>query len=424
MGSPLRTPGSQQVNAEEMLAELVRLVESSALAPEGSAPPAETVSEPSRADMEPVQPLEIRSRQPSVEVWSSKPSETAAVVVDPPRALESDNSYSSDRNGIDLAKGRRSGAWTFKASALVLAGAAGIGSIFWLERVEPGPTKAGLLIATAQRPTTVQPESNLTVPTSSDAGPTPPTDVSQPAQGKVIGPEVRPIDPNGRASLSNPPPSAGLGPAAVGVAQPTADASAGQPLAASVNPSAAAEPIAASPPMASQSLEPKPVPEVALPPDSTQIAMPAPSATNPGVAVQANVPVQASDAPLPPVRPAPKAAIETAGAVQRSTPKLDLLPTKLSSKSAAHVVVAKADANGPSVPAETPGEALRHAASVNPEKGAKTVKTAQAPAEALAPPSEQPVKAPQPSTNPVVHAFNNAVGAVGALAGLIPFMPH
>src|SRR5271167_751801 len=124
MGSPLRTPGSQQVNAEEMLAELVRLVESSALAPEGSAPPAETVSEPSRADMEPVQPLEIRSRQPSVEVWSSKPSETAAVVVDPPRALESDNSYSSDRNGIDLAKGRRSGAWTFKASALVLAGAA------------------------------------------------------------------------------------------------------------------------------------------------------------------------------------------------------------------------------------------------------------------------------------------------------------
>jgi hypothetical protein len=134
------------------------------------------------------------------------------------------------------------------------------------------------------------------------------------------------------------------------------------------------------------------------------------------------VAVQASDAPLPPVRPA-KAVIEAAAVVQRSTPKLDL-PTKLSSKSAAHVVVAKADANGPLVPAQTPSEALRGAASVNPEKGAKTLKAAQAPAEALAPPSEQPVKAPQPGPNPVVHAFNNAVGAVGALAGLIPFVPH
>lgn len=427
IGRQSGAPGSQQVNAEEMLAELVRLVESSGLAPEGSAPPAETVSEPKPkpAEMERVQSLEMRALHPSVEVWSSKPSETGVVRVDPPRAPEPDNSYSKDPNGIDLARGRRSGAWTFKASALVLACAAGIGSIFWLERVEQGPPKAGLLIAAAQSPTPVQPEGNLSVSTSSETGATLPRAVAQPAQGKVISPGDGPIDLNGRVSLDNPPPSADVGPTIVGVAQPTADASAGKPLAASVNAPAAAAPIAASPSMASQSLDPKPVPTISLPPDPTslppdpQMAMPAPSATNPGAAVQA------SDTPLPPVRPAPKAAIETAGVGQRSTPKLDL-PTKLSNKSAAHVVVAKADANGPLVHAEAPSEPLRRTASVNPEKGAKTLKAVQqAPAEAQAPPSEQSAAPqPSPSPNPVVHAFNNAVGAVGALAGLIPFVPH
>jgi hypothetical protein len=420
----LLTSGNQQVNAQEMLAELVRLVESSRLAPEGSAPTAKTVPEQTRADMEPAQSLEITSPQPLVEVWSSSPGETAAVVVDPPRARESDNSYSNDPNGIDVARGRRSVAWTFKALALVLAGAAGIGSLLWLERVEPGPPKAGPVIAAVQGPATVPPESNLTVLTSRDAGASPPRDVAQPAQGKILGPEERPIGLNARVSANNPPSAVDSGPTAIGVAQPAADASAGKPLAAPVNAPAAAEPIAAPPAMALQSLAPKPVPTVSLPPDPllppdpTQIAMPAPSESNPGGAA-----VHASDAPLPPIRPAPKVVIEAAGVVQRSTPKLDL-PTKLSSKSAAHVVVAKTDVNGPSVPAEKPSEALRRPASVNSEKGAKTLKTTQAPAEALAPPSGQPVKDPQSNPNPVVHAFNNAVGAVGALAGLIPFVPH
>ena len=426
----LLTSGNQQANAQEMLAELVRLVESSRLAPEGSAPTARTAPEPTRADMEPAPPREITPPQPLAEVWSNKPSETAAVVVDTPRARESENSYSNDPNGIDVARGRRSGARTFKALALVLAGAAGIGSILWLERVEPGPPKAGPVIAAAQDPTTVRQERNLIFPTSSDAEATPPRDVAQPAQGKIVSPEERPIDPNDGVSANNPrPSSADLGATAIGLAQPAADAPAGKPLAALVNAPAAAEPIAAPPSVASQSLAPKPVPTVSLPPDPLlppdppPIAMPAPAETKPGAAIEASVPVQANDAPLPPVRPAAKVAIDAAGVVQRPTPKLEL-PTKLSSKSAAHGVVAKTDVNGLSVPAETPSEALRRAASVNSEKGAKTLKTTQAPAEALAPPSGQPVKAPQPNPNPVVHAFNNAVGAVGALAGLIPFVPH
>src|SRR5277367_5718285 len=84
VGRPLSAPGRQQANAEDLLAELVRLVESSALAPERSLPAAP----------------------------SSKPSKTG-VGVEPPRA-ESDNSYSNDPNGTNLATGRRAGAWKFR----------------------------------------------------------------------------------------------------------------------------------------------------------------------------------------------------------------------------------------------------------------------------------------------------------------------
>jgi hypothetical protein len=81
--------------------------------------------------------------------------------VEPPRAPESDNSYSNDPNGIDLAAGRRSGARTFRVPALVLAGAAVIGSIFWLERIEPRLPEAAPFVATAEGPTIVQPRSNF-----------------------------------------------------------------------------------------------------------------------------------------------------------------------------------------------------------------------------------------------------------------------
>ena len=413
MGRPSRAPGPQQANAEEMLAELVRLVESSGLAPKRSAPPVEPVSEPERTDAEPMQPLEMTSPRPSVDAPPSKPSETRPVDVEPPRGLEAAKSYSNGPNRIDLATGQRSAAWTFKVSALVLACAAVIGSIYWFKRVEPGLPTAPPFIATAQAPTTVQPRSNLTVATLSDAGVTPLKDITQPA---VVSPEARPIDLNAGVSLTNPRPSADLGPIATAAAQPTADASAGKPLAESVNTPAAAAPIAASPPTASQSLDskPVPVPTVPLSPDQTQIAAPTPSATNSGVAAHA------SDAPLPPVRPVPKAAIEAAGVAERSTPKLEL-PTKLSSKSAAHVVVAKADAAGHGAPTETASEPLRLGAPVNPEKGAKTLNATQSTAEAQAAPSQQPAPAKQSNPNPVVHAFSYMVGAV---TGLIPFVPH
>ena len=408
VGRRLRPPGSEQANAEELLAELVRLVESSGITPERSRQPAGTVSDPNRTDTQPMQPLEMTSLRPSVEAPSRKPSETRVVDVEPQRAPESDNSYSNDPNGADLATRRRAGTGKFTVSALMLVGVAALGSIVWLKRAEPGVSNAPPVMATMQEPATTQPRSNLTVATSSEAGATL-KDIPQPAQGKGASPEDRPVDLNARVSLNNPP-QLDLAQKPVGAAQPIADAPATAPPAASVNTSAVAAPVAAPQPVASQSLDPKPAPAVSLPPDSTQIATPTPSIADSGAAVRP------TNAPLPPVRPAAKAVTEPAGVGQRSMSKLEL-PTKLSSKSEARVVVAKAEATGPSERSEPQHEGL-----AKPEKGAKTPKVAPAPVEAQAAPSAPPAAPPkQPNTNPVVHAFNNVVGAV---VGFIPFIPH
>lgn len=402
----LRAPGSQQANAEELLAELVRLVESSGLTPERLRPPAGTM-----------QRLEMTSLRPSVEAPSGKPGETRVVDVEPQPAPELDNSYSNDPNQTDLATGRHAEARNLKVSALVLVGVAMVGSIFWLKQVEPGPPNASPLMEATQGPTTMQPRGNLTVATSSEAGATL-KDIPRPAEGKVASPEERPIDLNARVSPNNPPQS-DLARTVIGSSQP--DASDGKPVAVPVNTPAVAAPIVAPQPVASQSLDPKPAPTVSLPPDSTQIATPTPSTIDSGAAVHsANAPLPpATNTPLPPVRPAPKPAIEATGVAHQSTSRLDL-PTKLSSKSDARVVVAKADATGAKAPAER-SELPRREASVKSEKGADTLNAAQAPTEAKAAPSAQPVPAQQHNPNPVVHAFTNMVGAV---AGLIPFVPH
>jgi hypothetical protein len=348
-----------------------------------------------------MQRLEMTSLRPSVEAPLGKPGKTGSVDFETQQAPESGNSYSNDPNGAYLATGRRAGAGTFTVPALVLVSAA-VGSIFWLKRVEPGPPNASPLMETTQGPTTMQPRSNLTVATSSEAGAT--------AEGKVASPEERPIDLNARVSPNNPSQS-DLARTVIGASQP--DAPDGKPVAASVNTSAVAAPIVAPQPVASQSLDPKPAHTVSLLPDSTQIATPTPSTLDSGAAVHS------TNAPLPPVRPAPRPAIEAPGVAHQSTSRLDL-PTKLSSKSDARVVVAKADASGAKASAER-SEPPRREASVKSEKGANTPNAAQAPTEAPTAPSAQPVAAQQHNPNPVVHAFTNMVGAV---AGLIPFVPH
>jgi hypothetical protein len=399
---PLSAPGSEQSNAEEMLAELMSLVESSRLTPEPSQPLGGSVPESERTDTGPVQ------RQ-SVKAASSQPDEMRTVDFEPERVAASEKSHSDDPNRIELVTGRPARRRAFMVSALVLVGAAALGSIVWLERAELGLANAPSFIATTQSPTRPEPQSNSTLATSTEAGAAP-GNITQPAQGKVVGPKERPIDTNVRAS-PNKTPEPDLARAAIGAAEPKPDAFAEKPAAPPVNTPAVAAPLPTPQPVASQSLDEKPALPRSVSPGSTPRPPPTLSSPDSGVAALP------TNTPLPPVRPTPKGANERTGVAQRSTSELDL-PTKLSNKSDAHVVVAKADPTGFKAPTERSASPQREA-SLKSEKEAKPPSAAQALTEGQAAPPAPP--AAQHNTNPVVHAFTNMVGAV---AGFIPFVPH
>ncbi len=74
-----------------------------------------------------------------------------------------------------------------------------------------------------------------------------------------------------------------------------------------------------------------------------------------------------------PIEPAPKTTDEATAVAQPSTPKLDL-PTKLSPKSSARVVVGKTDTTAPEQTAQTP---TQEAAPAKPEKTTKKPKPGQ-----------------------------------------------
>ena len=380
----LGAPGTQQASAEDAIVEMARR-----LAPVRWSPHAEAVSEPGRTDTEPTQPLETAMLRPPIDKLPDDASETATVDVEAKQTSEFDDTDSHLPNEAELAVERRSGGWKLKVSALTLAGVAMTGAIFALKGGALGLPKSPPVIATAQRLTKVQPSSDENVATSGDAGATLLKDSTQP------GSEEQPIDLNAQALLGNM-----LPPAADGPAQPTAGVSGG-----TVNTPVVTALIA---PMASQFPDPKPVRIVSLRPDGTPIATATPSATDSRKAAQA------SDAPKPSARPAPKVARETAGTAQPSTPKLDL-PTKLSAKSSARVVVAKTDTTALGA-TEMPSPPVQPGAPVKPEKAARAApKAPQAAAEpstappALAVPAQQPV-------NPLAPAFGELVGALAVRA--------
>jgi len=411
-GRPPRAPGSQEINAEELLAELVRLVDSSGLAPERP-PPVET-SKQKIPDAKSAHSPEVKTPVPSFEAPSRKAKEAAVGAVQPLRASRSDNSHPNEPKRIAFPESPRSGAWRFWVLALILVSGAAIGAAFWLEsELSEGPA----LIAAAQSPTPVQPPSNLGVATPSGAEASPQRNAPEPPEGTVSSKEA-PIDPNARASLENSPTSQDSGQTAGGGAQP-AIPPAGEPLATPVN---RPGPAATSAPAAPESPDSKAAPAASLPSGPTPAATPAPSAA----ATDSGVAAHASDAPLPPVRPATKAAVQGAGLGQRSTAKPDLPPAKLSSQSGAHAL-AKAETTGPGAPPSVP---VRRAPSANLENKAKTLETAQAsvPPQAAQPqaaPSQQPKPAAQqPNPNLVARAFGSVAGVVGAVAGLIPFVGH
>jgi hypothetical protein len=393
IGRSASAPGGQQVNADALLAELVRIVESSGFALKRLPPPVEVAPRPDSPAGEPTQAPEIKSHDLPPDAPSTDSKDAAVVVVQPPEPGESGISRSKGKNGIGLKPRRRSGAWTLVVSALVLAGAALIGSTHGLERMMSKPTQAPPAAAAAESPS---PRSNPSVAAaSSDPVATLSRDVSE---SKAASSEVRPVDLTARDSLiAKPAPSQDLAPStAIGGAQPAAPPAAEPPGAPVTTPSA--PPPAAAP----QSPDGKDAATASVQPEPIPPAPPIPPATDEGAGTHA------SDAPLPPVRPTLKAAVPTGGFAQRSTAKLDSA-AKPSSQSGAHAI-AKAGAAGPGASeAKTPAKMAQ--AAVEPD----AVSPAQAP----------PAPAPkQPNSNPVARAFGSVAGAVGMVTSLIPFVPH
>lgn len=387
----LRSPGSQQTSAEDLLAELAWLVDSLALLPTRSSWPSQAVSMPGQTDIEPPQPLEIATVQPAINVEPDEQTRTASVDIEAPQASKFGDAYRRDPIGVDSSMERRSGGWTLKVWALALAaGAALIAAVFAPKGGAPGQPNAPPFVASADGSTKAPQRNDQTVATSSYADATPRKDITQPAAVKGVNSKEPPIELGDHASLGNAPAAANLTPASAGAAQSTAGASSVPPVSV-VNTPVVAPPFGASAAAPPQLPEPKALRTVSLRPNGTQIATATPSTTDSGEAVQA------SDGPQRPAKPATKGASEAPGVVQPSTHKLDL-PTKLSTKPSARIVVAKTETAAPGPEAD---------------KAPATPMEPQAASEAPLVPAQRPV-------DPLSHAFSYIVGALGVPAASAP----
>lgn len=370
----LRTAGSPAHGVEDPLAELARLVEASRpKAPIGqTAPPVATAAPLAGVPASVATPPPPIA--PPIEADALRPAYDDAVAPEPePEATldESENApapelFADVRDEPAPARPRRSRRWLWTVSTLAIAGVAMIGAVFALKGGGlPGMPKAPPFIAAAQGPTKVQPPSDATVSTPNDVGASLLKDNTQVGRVTVVSTEEQPVDLH--AQPAPPPASAPSASSSSSAVRGTGDT----PVVVMTPPPA--------PAMAPSFPEPKPVRTVSLRPDGTPIQA---SVAEAEAAPTTSEPATAS--PPPPARPAAKAT----AVAEPSTPKIDL-PTKLSGKSSARVVVGKTDTTGP---ADAPGEPVQLGATSKPEKPAK-VKTQQAAAEPAAPAAAEPAEA-------------------------------
>jgi hypothetical protein len=348
----LRSPGSEQTSAEDLLAELAWLVDSSAPPRTRSPWHSQAVSMPGQTDLEPPQPLEIATLQPVVDAEPDEQTSTASVDNEAPRASKFGDAYRRDPIGVDSSTERRSGGWALGVWVLALAaGAALIAAVFAPKGGAPRQPNAPPFVASADGSTKAPQRSDQTVAA----------------------------------------PAANLTPTLAGAAESTVGASSG-PAVSVVNTPLMVPPVAPSAAASPQLPDPEALRTVSPRRSGTQqIATATPSATDSGGAVQA------SDGPQPPAKPATKGAIEAPGVVQPATHKLDL-PTKLSTKPSAHVVVAKTETAAPGPEAD---------------KAPATPMEPQAASEAPLVPAQRPV-------DPLSHALSYIVGALAVPAASAP----
>ncbi len=394
----LRAAGAQQANVEDPLQELARLVESS-YAGSSSETSAPHISEPDRKSAESTRSIETGALRPAID----ETEELIPAASEADRAArqdyEFDASRSHDSQEAGQAADRRPGRWKLTVSALALAGLAMIGAVFALKGRVPGLPKDPPFIAAAQGPTKVRPPSDETVTASNDPAVSVLKDNGKLGSVKIVNSEEQPVDLSAEASPVKPLfPQPNTSPAA-DQPKPATGASIATPVAATVNTPLVPPPAAPPPAMTSEFPDPRPVRTVSLRPDGTPIAASSPPVQTAGDAVPAEAPINPSAPPAPktmseaapaesPTKPfaasAPKMMTDAAAVAEPSTPKLEL-PTKLSPKSSARVVVAKTDTTAPEANAQTPSEPAQAGTLVKPaEKATKKPKPEKNAAEATA----------------------------------------
>jgi hypothetical protein len=354
----LRAAGAQQPSAEDPLLELARLIESSRFGSTDSGPPARAAVESAGAEAKAAPPIENEPLRPAIDEAADFIPAASEADRDARQDYEAPIHPSHDANPAGEAAEARPKGWMLKVSALALAGVAMIGAVIALKGGAPGLSRDPPFIAAAQGPTKVQPPSDETAAASNDAGGSLLKDNAKPASVKVISSEEQPVDLSAEASIGNSSAAQANPPGAADLAKSPAGGLAVTPVAATVDtplvPPAAAAPPA---PTTSEFPAPKPVRTVSLRPDGTPIAAANPLDQSGLAATPAAAPAQSPPAAAPtqaaPGKLAPKAASDAAGVAQPSTPKIDL-PTKLSPKSSARVVVAKTDTTAPDATAQTP----------------------------------------------------------------------
>src|SRR5271166_289549 len=379
----LRAAGAQQATVEDPLQELARLVESS-YAGSSSETSARLVPEPDKKSAESVRSIETGALRPAID--ETEDLIPAASEVD--RAARRDYEFDPPRADDSQAAGQASDGgsrrWKLTVSALALAGLAMIGAVFALKGRVPGLPKDPPFIAAAQGPTKVQPPSDETVTAANDPGVSVLKDNAKAGSVKIINSEEQPVDLSAQASPGNPPPATA---AVADEPKPAGSASIATPVAATINTPLVAPSAAPPPALTGEFPDPKPVRTVSLRPDGTPIAalnLPAPNSGGETATAQAPA--------TPSPGPAPKAVSDAAPVAQPSTPQLEL-PTKLSPKSSARVVVAKTDTTAPEAGAQTPGQPAQPGAQVKPvDKAPKKPKPEQA--------ATEPTPAPATSEAP------------------------
>ena len=377
---------TQQANAEELLSELKRLLESSgrppfAPQPHPPSPAAAIVAASPSTAAEPQQSTDFDKAHDGADVSSADGSLKL-------RPADLRDSYGQHRDLTEGVRHLRARRWRIAAAGLALGFAALAGAGLALKTAAPG-SKSSLSIVPMQTQSNAQPPSAESVVASRDVGGPPLKDGALPDHVQVgsteAGINAPESTPKTSAAIDAQRPAEGLNAAAVAT---TADTP------------ASASAAAGSALTASQTAGLEPVRSVVVRPDGTPIAR---------ISTNSADLASPGERPTPPTEAATTAGIKVESARPPAT-KIDLLATPNARKKSVRKTVAKSGKATSGAMAEAPKQPL---SPVQPEKTVESPAAAQAAIDPVA-------AAPTASTTPTTFAAQS----VGQLTHVLVYLTH